>query len=330
MLSDPVKSAVTKYWLTLGIVIAVIVGVLFPGGVHGILKYYLIDIGVVLVMFLGSLKLSTGQFLSTLKQWRLLGFSVVGVFVLSPIIALSMSHGLGFKTESEQIAVLIAFAQGSTLASGIVLTEIAKGDVALAIVISVLNNVLTVIMAPLIFVAALGVSIQVEYVDMVGEMALKLIVPVLLGQMVRRKIGKIVFYWSKRFSVASQLIVMMFIYTGVASVKTQVSGSGERLFLVFCLAVGVHLVMLIINTFFGKWASKSSQARVAFILCSSQKALPTAMLIWKSYFPMLPLGPFIAVVHHMTQLVIDSLIAPRFLRLPLVKENTTLVQRSKR
>jgi hypothetical protein len=66
-------------------------------------------------------------------------------------------------------------------------------------------------------------------------------------------------------------------------------------------------------------ATRDPGRRTAFVLCSSQKTLPAALLIWNSHFPSLVLGPLVAVAHHVLQLVADSLLAPDFLRLPLVR-----------
>ena len=89
------------------------------------------------------------------------------------------------------------------------------------------------------------------------------------------------------------------------------------------LAVLLHGAMLIINAVLARVAARTPETRTAFILCSSQKTLPAAILIWKSYFGTLPLGPLIAVTHHMLQLVVDSVAAPGFKRLPLVRNATT-------
>jgi predicted Na+-dependent transporter len=85
-------------------------------------------------------------------------------------------------------------------------------------------------------------------------------------------------------------------------------------------AVALHFVLLVLNAALSRLLMRSADQRTAFVLCSSQKTLPAAILIWKSYFPATPLGPIVAVVYHLVQLVVDSILAPSFKKLPLVRK----------
>ena len=88
---------------------------------------------------------------------------------------------------------------------------------------------------------------------------------------------------------------------------------------IIALVVLFHLALLVANALIALVAARTAGQRTAFVMCSSQKTLPAAILIWKSYFPALPLGPIVAVAYHLTQLVADSILAPGFKRLPLIR-----------
>ena len=103
----------------------------------------------------------------------------------------------------------------------------------------------------------------------------------------------------------------------------RLSQSGLILLNVFAIVILLHPALLIANALIMKIMSGDSGTRTAFILCASQKTLPVAILIWKNYFPALPLGPLVAVGYHLFQLIMDSILAPGFMRLPLVREKNT-------
>lgn len=310
-----------RYWLAGAIVATVAVAFLIPGPARVLPETIAIDLGVVVIMFLGSLKLEPRRFKEAATRAHLIALSLVAVFALSPVVSLGLGELLGFGAHDDQLAVLICSAQASTLTTAIVLTEVAGGDVALAMVITVVNNVATVGLTPLVFRVLGGAEVDVDYSAMILGLALKIVAPVLAGQVVRLWIKD----WAKRhkrkLSVASQLIILMYIYAGVGAAMGRLSESGPGLLgRVVGLAAALHIAMLLLGALIARVVTRNPGSRVAFVLCSSQKTLPVAIMIWKGHFPGLMVGPLVAVAHHMLQLIADSVMAPGFLKLPLVRE----------
>jgi predicted Na+-dependent transporter len=315
-------SLLTRWWLAGAIAVVVALALLAPQGAGAIIRWHVIDAGVVLVMFLGSLKLDTARFREAARRIHLAALSLVVVFVLAPLAALGLAAALGLDGDGDRIAVLICAAQASTLATAIVLTEVAGGDVALAILITVVNNVATVALTPLIF-GVLGDSrVEVDHLAMAGELALKLLAPVLLAQLARRWLAGFARRNGRRLSVFSQLVILVYIYTGVASSAERLAEAGAILLRVLALAAALHLLLLVASSLLARAATRDAGARAAFVLCSSQKTLPAAILVWKSHFPQLAAGPLVAVAYHLLQLVVDSILAPSFRRLPLIRERS--------
>ncbi len=313
-------SFVTRYWLAIAIFLTVTLAWLFPGPALELPKWHVLDVGVIIIMFLGSLKLSPGKFKGAAKKPVYVILSVGSVFAMAPLLSLYMGYLFGFESSKDQVAVLISSAQASTLATGIVLTEVAGGDVALAMVMTVVNNFATVFLTPLIFKVASGTDIEVDHTAMGMEIALKIVLPVIVAQFVRIPIKDLVKRHGKKMSITTQLIILIYIYAGVAAGMERLPGFHTALAKVALFAVALHFTMLVINAAIARLVMKSSKDRTAFVLCSSQKTLPAAMLIWKSYFPAVPLGPMVAVVYHLVQLVADSVMAPGFRKMPLIND----------
>jgi sodium/bile acid cotransporter 7 len=319
MSSKKYSAFITQYWLAFAIALTVLAAWLFPKPALALPRFYVLDIGVVVIMFLGSLKLAPGKFKEAFSRPDMILVAVGSVFFLAPFLSLVLASQVGFDSGEDKLAVLICSAQASTLATGIVLTEIAGGAVALAMVITVTNNIVTVLLTPLAFRLFSDASVQVDHVAMGTEIALKIVLPVLVAQMVRKWLAAWAYRRSREISITSQLIILIYIYAGVAAGLEQVTGQLSVIPKVFALVVALHFGLLIGNAVVARLLTKNPGQRTAFVLCSSQKTLPAAILIWKSYFPALPLGPIVAVLFHLTQLVVDSIVAPMFMKLPLIR-----------
>jgi len=310
-----------RYWLAGAIAVTVVAAFLLPGPAQALPETLAIDIGVVVIMFLGSLKLEPKRFKDAVTRGHLVLFSLVVVFALSPVVSLGLGSVIGFGSHQDQLSVLICSAQASTLTSAIVLTEVAGGDVALAMVITVINNIATVGLTPLVFRLLGGADVDVDYPAMIIGLSLKILAPVVAGQIVRLWLKQWAARHKRKLSVASQLIILMYIYAGVGAAMERLSETGPALLgRVLALAAALHLTMLVLSALIARVATRNPGSRTAFVLCSSQKTLPVAIMIWKSHFPLLAIGPLVAVAHHMLQLVVDSVMAPGFLKLPLIRK----------
>jgi sodium/bile acid cotransporter 7 len=310
-----------RYWLAGAIVATVVVAVLLPGPARALPGTYAIDIGVVVIMFLGSLKLEPRRFKEAAARSHLVLLSLVAVFAISPVVSLGLGSLTGFDSQGDLLSVLICSAQASTLTTAIVLTEVAGGDVALAMVITVVNNIATVGLTPLVFRLLGGAEVDVDYPAMILGLALKIVAPVLAGQLARLWLREWAARHKRKLSVASQLIILMYIYAGVGAAMERLSETGPGLLgRVIGLATLLHAVMLVLSALIARVATRNPGSRAAFVFCSSQKTLPVAIMIWKSHFPLLMIGPLVAVAHHMLQLIADSVMAPGFLKLPLVRQ----------
>ncbi len=322
------SALITRYWLMVAIALAVGLALVWPEPAAWFSRWHVIDVGVMIVMFLGSLKLAPSRFKEAVTRPTLVIASAISVFVITPILAVGIGAVLGFDTPQDRLAVLICAAQASTLATAIVLTEVAGGDVALAMVMTVVNNLLAVVATPLVFHFLGSTEVQVDHGAMIGEMVLKILLPVLVAQAVRKWIIEWTRRHSRRLSIASQVIILCFIYMGVVAGNEQLLGNSRVLLKVILLALVFHPLVLLINALIARVISRAPGSRAAFVLCSSQKTLPAAILIWKGYFTVLPLGPIVAVAYHVVQLVVDSVLAPGFCRLPLIRNIAASEDRS--
>ncbi|MDD5305796.1 MAG: bile acid:sodium symporter [Deltaproteobacteria bacterium] len=310
----------TRYWLAAAIPAVLVLSALLPEAALSLPGLHLTDAGVVLVVFLGSLKLGADRFRRAWRRIDLVVLSLVAAFALAPLASLALARVLGLGSPEDSLAVLVCAANGSTLATAVVLTEVAGGDTALAMVMTVVNTLLSVVLTPLVFLVLGGAVVDIDAPSMIADMACKIVLPLLAAQVARRWLAKWAALHARKLSVASQIVILSYIWTGGAAGLAAMAGRGGVLLArVVALVLVLHAGLLVVNAIVARLAARDPGQRVAFVLCSSQKTLPVAMMLWKGYFPALPLGPLVAVAYHVTQLVVDSILAPGALRLPLVR-----------
>jgi len=88
-------------------------------------------------------------------------------------------------------AVMIMAAQASSLASALALTVLSRGNQELALIFTLLSSSLTVVLTPLVLQLSIGASVEIPLGQMILKMLLVVVMPVALGQALRR------FLWAR-------------------------------------------------------------------------------------------------------------------------------------
>ena len=114
-------------------------------------------------------------------------FSSVITFVVFPLLAYFL-NGLMFPgNEDLFVGTVILSTQASTISSAIVLTMAAGGNVSLAIIITDLNNFLSVFIIPLIINGVLSVEnhISLNTMEMILNLVMVVVVPIIIAQIIK-------------------------------------------------------------------------------------------------------------------------------------------------
>lgn len=299
-----------RYWFLICLAVVVTFGFVDPRAGLAYREMGAIPLSVGFLMFLSGLLLDTSALVREACNFRLIGSIFVCVFVLFPLLACGVARVFWAGNSDVLIALLILAAQPSTLASGIVMTRIAEGNDALAVVSAVTTNLSSVLLTPLVFFIVLGVEGQVSIStqDMILRLLRIVLIPVVTGQTLRPLIGK---HRLKPFhrpsGVISQLVILGMILTGVSGASGQLTGSLQLV----VVAIFLHVGMLGVTYSLGRMLHASRGERIALMLCGSQKTLPAGIYIWSTYFAHVAIGSVAIVAYHIVQMIVDSVLAVR-------------------
>jgi solute carrier family 10 (sodium/bile acid cotransporter), member 7 len=211
------KKWMARNWFLLGLVVVVFLAWLFPdpGASGGILRSQVLSrVGVVLIFFFQGLTLSLTVLRMGLLQWRLHLFVQIFVFLVIPLLAITMvTAGGGWMTEELRLGFIFLAVLPTTIATSVAYTAMTGGNVAGAVFNSTFANMAGIFITPLwigMWLQAGGDTLPLGKLFL--DISLMLLAPLLLGQLVRPVVSHWVDGHKKWFSIASSLIILFIVH----------------------------------------------------------------------------------------------------------------------
>ena len=301
------------------IVTAVIIAIIAPArGQFAEFFSALVSIAIAVLFFLYGARLSTQQALDGLKHWKLHLMILMFTFVLYPIIGLALRPLTLVISDDMYLGILFLTLVPSTVQSSVAFTSIGRGNVAGAIVAASASNLVGVLATPVLVMLLMnstgGIHIDAS---VFGEIALQLLAPFILGQVLRPWIKN--FAANKATKVVDRGSIAMVVYSAfssgvVAGIWSQIS-VGEVIFLVVLSAVLV-VFMLFLTRIISKKLGFNRADTIAAEFCGSKKSLATGLPMASVMFASggTPLGLLILplMIYHQIQLMICSWLAAHY------------------
>ena len=318
------KTCLKKNWFFLGIGIMLFIAFWEPVVGIFIRQYKLLNIGIFIAFLVTGLTLETSSLLKQLKNVKELLSALISSLILFPVIAYFI--GLYFFKDYPDFVMgaLIIGVAPVTVASGTVMTTIARGNVSLSLFICVLANLFAILTIPFMLNLILQFGdtiIELPLLEMLTGLIIKVFIPTVLGQLIRPFLKKFLQPFKPYFSIFNQGIVLLIILNAVSSSTDRIIQAGSTLLFVFTVMIGLHIMILLINYGISRLIRLDLPSTAAFTIHTSQKTLTVSYLVWAGYFaesyPMALIPP---IAYHLTQMIMDTIVAQRFRLLAEVKD----------
>ena len=209
---------------------------------------------------------------------------------------------------------MIMAAQASSLASALALTVLSRGNQELALIFTLLSSSLTVVLTPLVLQLSIGSSVSFPLDQMILKMLLVVVLPVVLGQGLRRWLWGKAKTMLRGIRLVPQWIILLFVYSGFSVATGQINGNADIVLRIVILSALLHAILLAWNFFVSNLLGMDSGTGTALVFCGSQKTLPNGIYIWQHFFGDNPIGALPLALYHLIQLVVDTLMVPFFER----------------
>jgi sodium/bile acid cotransporter 7 len=311
-----VLSYLKTYWFFAGIAVVVAIAFVFPAVGVFLKARSILATAIFLGFFITGLTLETSRIGEQIRNIRVLAAALVSSLVIFPAIAYILARQVFQAPPDWAIGVLIIGAAPVTIASGTIMTAIALGNIPLSLFICLLTNLAAILTIPLVlnlFLQFGDSPITLPAVQMLSGLTIKVLVPTAIGQLLRPLLKKAIIPYTKAFSIFNQLIVLMIVLNAVASSAARIAQVGTGIAAIFAFMILLHMLILVLNYGLARMLRLDRASTSAFTIHTSQKTLTVSYIVWSGYFAALyPMALIPAIAYHITQSVVDTLVAHRF------------------
>lgn len=209
-----------KYLTLLIILLGITLGFLLPN--VGLLWKPYLPYLLMLLMFFVSLTIQPGEIVKSIRDYNVIALTLVMVFVLTPLLSLLAKP---FFSSTAYAGTVLAFAGPSAIATGF-WSGIFNGDVAVALVISTVTNLMAIVTMPFTMLLALGTTVNIDVGWMMLYLSEMILVPLgasfLLKGIVKRSLNHLSGYTSRVNSIIMMMLIWGSIAPGVAAAESNV------------------------------------------------------------------------------------------------------------
>lgn len=308
----------------LGLFAAIFLAWLFPfvGSTESPVPWKpIINIGIGLVFFFYGVKLNPAELKKGLSNWRLHVLIQVSTFLLFPLLVLLLSSSMTWIDKDFKIGITYLSVLPSTVSASVVMVSIAGGNIPGAIFNASISSLLGVLITPAwMGLLAGSADIQMEYLPTLGELSVKVLLPVVLGILSHNWLLPKISKHIAHLKYVDQSVIMVIVFTSFAQSFSQEVFSpykvsvllevGGTMLALFFLVWGIIDLMCRILGF--GWKD-----RVTALFCGSKKSLVQGVVIGKVIFPDPALFGLVllpVMLYHIQQLIAGSVIASRMAR----------------
>lgn len=301
-----------KQWFFVGIVVAVVCAFLFPAVGMFVREYKLLKVGIFLAFFVTGITLDTSDVVRQLKQVKVLLAAVLSTLLFFPVATYFIA-GLVFKAQPDFLigSVLIAAAP-VTIASGTVMTGIARGNISLSLFICVLCNGVAIFTIPPLLNIFVSVTepINLPVLQMMSSLVVTILIPTVIGQILQPKLRPLAMHHKKKVSIFNQSVVLLIIFNAVAGSTAKLIEAGPKIIYVFIFMIVLHNGFLAFNYWLAKLIQLDRPSVAAFSIHTSQKTLTVSYLVWAGYLAAAyPMALIPCIAYHLTQSICDTIFA---------------------
>jgi solute carrier family 10 (sodium/bile acid cotransporter), member 7 len=262
------------------------------------------EIGIVLIFILSGLELQGSHLLEASKDWKALLLTVLTMFAIAPLVA----QGLSFFSTSTEIktGLFLISIVPTSLASGVVMAGAVGGSVALAFLITIIANALSVLIIPGYLQLFAHTEISVPTSKLSFNLFVLVVIPLIAGMILRKIFASWINKIPFRLNILSRLIVLGLMFMGIAEGRKSILGNGARVFEALILVILLHLLLCAILWMILKSLKWDRSRSMSVFFMGIQKTLPLSVWLQSTLYPTSGLTLTVCVFYHVVQLTIDS------------------------
>jgi sodium/bile acid cotransporter 7 len=277
---------------------------------------------VFLLFFLYGARLSTKAVMEGLAHWRLQGLVLLSTFALFPILGLALTAVLRRWLPDElAFGLMFVCVLPSTVQSSIAFTSIARGNVPAALCSASVSNLFGMALTPALVALLLTTHGSGFSLKALTDIALELLLPFGLGQVLRPWVGPWITRHRGILSYVDRGSILLIVYSAFS--ESVVAGVWSRidpwsLALILVLDAVLLAFVLVVTTFVSRALGFSKEDEIAIVFCGSKKSLASGVPMANILFPGQAVGAIVLplMIFHQIQLFACATLAQRYAQRP--------------
>lgn len=279
----------------------------------------IVNFGIAFVFFFYGVKLNPTQLKAGLSNWRLHLLIQLSTFLIFPVIVFGLLQFMPWIDPDFQLGITYLSALPSTVSASVVMVSIAGGNLPAAIFNASISSLLGVVLTPAwMGILGGGESGEIGFWSTLGELMLKVILPVLLGILAHGRLFPRIKAHLPRLKYVDQTVIMIIVFTSFSESFAQKLFAAYELCTLLIIAgtmLGIFILIWLILELISKLLQFSIRDRITTLFCGSKKSLVHAVVIGKVIFPdaaVLGLVLLPVMLYHIQQLILGSVFAGYF------------------
>lgn len=267
------------------------------------------DATIVLIFFLSGIALDARQIRKGLTDYPGTLLALALIFGIAPVLA--MAFALLPLATGIVLGLYLVAVMPSTLSSGVVMTGSAGGNMAHALLITIIANALAVVTIPvsLDLLAGARDDIRVAAFDQLAIM-LKIagfvLLPLLGGIVLRNHLSWLCRPLLPHIGTVNQIAILVIVWMAMCSCRAAIVAELDTLGTVIGVVFFFHLITIVIALLVTNIAGMNKGRRESVVFMGGQKTLALSVVLQLSLFPDYAIALVVCVIHHIVHLIMDA------------------------
>ncbi|WP_319412505.1 bile acid:sodium symporter family protein [uncultured Cohaesibacter sp.] len=272
---------------------------------------------VALLFFLYGAKLDPNSVRAGLMNWRLQGLSFLATYLVIPLIGLALAAIFGpLLGSTVTLGLLFLAVLPSTVQSSIAFTSIAGGNVPAAICAASVSNMIGVALTPALVALLMHEGDGGVSLDAVIKISTQILLPFVLGQLVRPLIGSFITRHKLLTMVVDRGSILLIVYKAFSSGTTSGLWSAiplSSLAILFVVIVIFLALTMAAMVFGGRLFKLDYPDQAVLFYCGSTKSLASGLPIASALFAADTVGAIVlpTMIYHMSQLLVCAYVSQK-------------------
>jgi len=272
------------------------------------------DLVIILIFIFSGFALTPEQLRNGLTDVKGILLTAIVIFIIAPLIAVLFS--LIPMNTGIIIGLFLVAVMPSTLSSGVVMTAVAGGNAAHALLTTIIANSAAVFTIPytltfLLRIIGESASLTIDRTAMMLKIFLLVVVPFAGGLLLKLLWRSLYERIGSKLNVVNQGLIIFIVWIALSQTRSILLNSGYTVGLIIVLSFFFHGILLICGWVLIRACKREKGNRESILFMGGQKTLPLSIILQVSLFPQYGIALAVCVIHHIVHLVMDGYLVER-------------------